>query len=184
MDAADPEHEAVVAVRPGGLRRQLVETLHVAFGAQLMSETTFANRLELVRSATIIDTAVVVGDLTTRAARSGMHPVAASTIQSMYGDLMSCPRRGERNDPVVLLALDWSGAQQELLIGRSPEADAMLSGPKVSRRHARLRFRDGGWFLEDLDSTNGTVVNGAFVTSSALHPGDRLVIGDHHLIVD
>jgi FHA domain len=183
MDAADPEHEAGVAVRPGGVRRQLVETLHVAFGAQLMSETTFANRLELLRSATIIDTAAVVGDLTTRAARSGMHPGAASTIQSMYGDLMS-PPRGERNEPVVLLALDWSGAQEELSIGRSPEADAMLSGPKVSRRHARLRFREGGWFLDDLDSTNGTIVNGARVTSCELHPGDQLVIGEHHLSVD
>jgi FHA domain len=184
MDAADPERKAGTVVRPGGVRQQLIETLHVAFGAQLLSEKTFADRLELVRSSTVIDTAAVVGDLTTRAARSGMHPATASTIQSMYGDLLSAEQDGERSEPVMLLALDWSGAHQELVIGRSPTSDAVLSGPKVSRRHARLRFRDGGWLLEDLDSTNGTIVNGAFVSSCALHPGDRLVIGDHHLTVD
>jgi len=184
MNGSDSVGGAGILGRPGGVRRQLTETLHVAFAAELMSETTFNRRLELVRSARIIDTAAVVGDLTQRAARSGMHPAAATTIQAMFDDLLTAEQDGEQQDPVVLLALDWSGEQHELVIGRNPSSDVMLSGPQVSRRHALLSFRDGAWFVRDLDSTNGTIVNGRSVGSCELHPGDRLVIGGHHLTVD
>jgi len=85
----------------------------------------------------------------------------------------------------ILLALDWNGGQEELVIGRHPGCDVVLPGQAVSRRHARLRFRDGTWILEDLESTNGTVVNGAsLVGRYRLEPGDRLVIGDERLLVD
>jgi pSer/pThr/pTyr-binding forkhead associated (FHA) protein len=84
----------------------------------------------------------------------------------------------------VLLALDWNGAHDELVIGRNPVCDIVLSGPAVSRQHARLNFRDGIWILQDLDSTNGTVVNGALVGRCKLQPGDRVIIGAEQLIVD
>jgi pilus assembly protein CpaF len=54
----------------------------------------------------------------------------------------------------------------------------------VSRRPARLVFRDGGWILQDLGSTNGTLVNGEPAGRCRLQPGDHLVIGDHHLRID
>lgn len=59
-------------------------------------------------------------------------------------------------DQPARLALDWSGAISELILGRRRDCDVVLSDPGVSRRHARLFFRDGSWVLEDLDSTNGT----------------------------
>jgi pSer/pThr/pTyr-binding forkhead associated (FHA) protein len=52
---------------------------------------------------------------------------------------------------------------------------------KVSRRHARVTFRDGQYFLEDLGSTNGTFVNrGKRLspgTRQALNDGDEIIVG-------
>jgi pSer/pThr/pTyr-binding forkhead associated (FHA) protein len=83
-----------------------------------------------------------------------------------------------------LLALDWSGAHNEMLIGRHRSCDVVLSDLSVSRRHARLFFRDGRWILQDLHSTNGTQVNGSRVGRCELRPGDDITIGDEHLSID
>ncbi|MFO0827850.1 MAG: ATP-binding protein [Phycisphaerales bacterium] len=64
------------------------------------------------------------------------------------------------------------------LIGRSTEALA-ITDRSVSRRHAELTPDNGVWFVRDLDSSNGTFLNGQPVLESAsLHPGDRLRCGD------
>jgi pSer/pThr/pTyr-binding forkhead associated (FHA) protein len=60
----------------------------------------------------------------------------------------------------------------------------VLPSGEVSRRHARLRFRDGTWLLQDLESTNGTTVNDVRVGCCQLHPGDRVVLGDARLTID
>jgi pSer/pThr/pTyr-binding forkhead associated (FHA) protein len=83
-----------------------------------------------------------------------------------------------------LLGLDWAGAQQELVVGRDCGCDVVLSDESVSRHHARLRFRDGSWVLQDLDSTNGTLVNGVRVGRCSLRPGDRLTLGTLSLQID
>ncbi len=76
----------------------------------------------------------------------------------------------------------------EILIGRSPDCDACLPDPKVSRRHAVLRQAGGGaapvWELEDLGSANGTSVNGERVTRTRLVPGDIVRIGGSELVFD
>jgi predicted component of type VI protein secretion system len=92
--------------------------------------------------------------------------------------------RPEPQPAAVLLALDWSGAQSEMLIGRHRDCDVVLSALSVSRRHARLFFRDGRWILQDLESTNGTRVNGCRVGRCQLRPGDHVAIGDEHLTID
>ncbi len=83
-----------------------------------------------------------------------------------------------------LLALDWSGACEELLVGRHYACDVVVGDMSVSRKHARLSFRDGHWVLRDLDSTNGTRVNGTRVVRCRLEPGDRLRLGSADLLVD
>ena len=62
----------------------------------------------------------------------------------------------------------------ETVLGRDPECDFMLNDSDVSRQHARVRIDDRGIWLADLDSTNGTKVNGV-----ALHPqkDHRLKLG-------
>jgi pSer/pThr/pTyr-binding forkhead associated (FHA) protein len=86
--------------------------------------------------------------------------------------------------PATLLALDWNGGRDELLVGRHDHCDVVVGHPSVSRKHARLSFRDGRWVLRDLDSTNGTRVNGKRVVRCRLEPGDRLSLGSADLLVD
>ena len=72
----------------------------------------------------------------------------------------------------------------DALVGRHAACDVVLEHPSVSRRHARLSFRDGHWVLRDLDSTNGTRINGRPVVRCRLEPGDRLRLGSAELLVD
>jgi FHA domain-containing protein/uncharacterized protein DUF1707 len=67
------------------------------------------------------------------------------------------------------------GAQ--LVIGRSSACQIVLGDDTVSRRHAELRFDDGRWLLRDLGSSNGTYVNGRFVTEAEVRPGDVIHLG-------
>jgi phosphoserine phosphatase RsbU/P len=71
---------------------------------------------------------------------------------------------------------------QHVVIGRSPNLQLTLDHDTVSRRHAEL-FCDpfGRWWIRDLGSTNGTVVNGERVAEKVLQPGDRIGIGDYSL---
>lgn len=63
-------------------------------------------------------------------------------------------------------------------VGRDPDAEVWLESPRVSREHARIRFRSGAWWLEDLGSANGTRLNGEAVHRPVgLHPGDRIELG-------
>lgn len=65
-------------------------------------------------------------------------------------------------------------------IGRSPENDLVLVEGSLSRDHARIEYRAGRWFIEDLGSRNGTSVNGEllpFARSRPLRTGDRVLLG-------
>jgi len=54
---------------------------------------------------------------------------------------------------------EWTLEPGEYIIGRYPTNDIVLPDPYVSRRHARIFFENDEWYIEDLDSTNGTIVN-------------------------
>lgn len=62
-------------------------------------------------------------------------------------------------------------------IGRGAENDIALADNSVSRYHARIEARDGTYMLTDLNTFNGTIVNGDRVTQKVLQPGDRINIG-------
>jgi pSer/pThr/pTyr-binding forkhead associated (FHA) protein len=62
-------------------------------------------------------------------------------------------------------------------IGRSTGAEFVLDAPLVSRLHCQLSATDAAIQVKDLDSTNGTFVNGNRVTSASLQAGDRLRVG-------
>lgn len=64
-------------------------------------------------------------------------------------------------------------------VGRSPEMDIFLDDTFVSSRHAFIEAIRGGFQIEDLHSTNGTLVNGQEVSGvRQLRPGDQIEIGD------
>lgn len=52
-----------------------------------------------------------------------------------------------------------------ITIGRSPDSSLVIQDDYTSTHHARLEVRGGNWLLRDLDSTNGTTLSGARVTS-------------------
>ncbi len=70
---------------------------------------------------------------------------------------------------------------KEYIIGRTKEADIQLTDERVSRSHASLRWSGSGFALVDLQSTNGTFVNGGKAGSIRLLDGDRIRIGPHDL---
>jgi signal transduction histidine kinase/pSer/pThr/pTyr-binding forkhead associated (FHA) protein len=62
-------------------------------------------------------------------------------------------------------------------VGRDSSNDIRLLDHEVSRQHAELRESDGGYDIIDLNSSNGTFVNGRRITEARLNSGDRLQIG-------
>ncbi len=181
MDTLVRERKNLIMLRPGGERRRLARTLGSAYADGLLSEETFTHRIDALLSARLIEPFRFIGDLRLRRpdrARSRVFATIRTTVSTFRNGAQD-----ERRDG-TLLALDWSGAQGELVIGRSPSCDVVLSDPSVSRRHVRLLYRDGKWVLHDLRSTNGTVLNGERVGRSELRPGDRLSLGDQQLHID
>ena len=50
--------------------------------------------------------------------------------------------------------------KEKTIIGRHPGCDIVVDSGSVSRQHAAIEMKDGGWWVEDLGSRNGTIVNG------------------------
>ncbi len=76
---------------------------------------------------------------------------------------------------------EFSLEKERLLIGRKPENDIQVDNLAVSGQHAAIITILNDSFLEDLDSTNGTFVNGKLVKKHALKHGDIITIGKHEL---
>ncbi|NDJ87372.1 MAG: FHA domain-containing protein [Chloroflexi bacterium] len=68
--------------------------------------------------------------------------------------------------------------KSETILGRSGVCDVQFHDPKVSRQHAILRLRGNAYYIEDMQSTGGTFVNGKRVGSTALRDRDQIRIGD------
>ena len=73
-------------------------------------------------------------------------------------------------------------ARDALVIGRK-EGDLLLDDPLVSSRHCQVLARNGDYVLQDLGSTNGTMVDGRFVREVVLKPGNEVAVGSTRLIL-
>jgi hypothetical protein len=99
--------------------------------------------------------------------------------QAGRGTLRRLARR--RQPPELVLP---SGTKESFTIGRDASCDLVLSDMTVSRAHAGLHRRNGGWLLSDAGSTNGTRVNGWRVTEPVpVRPGDKVSFGTMSLVV-
>ncbi|MSS26338.1 FhaA domain-containing protein [Collinsella sp. WCA1-178-WT-3 (M2)] len=102
---------------------------------------------------------------------------AATSIASN----MASPRAPQR--PLAQLVDVVSGESHnitsaQVTIGRERSvSDIALRDPNVSRRHAQLTFTGSDWSIEDLNSTNGTLVNNRRITRCPLRNGDLLTFG-------
>ncbi|MGH3104794.1 MAG: FHA domain-containing protein [Gaiellaceae bacterium] len=70
---------------------------------------------------------------------------------------------------------------EQTTIGRSPDCGIFLDDVTVSRRHAVLVERDGGYYIEDQGSLNGTFLNRKRIESGRLADGDEVQIGKYRM---
>jgi len=94
------------------------------------------------------------------------------------------------DEPLPSIAVELSNgqsfeyllSQDQIVAGRALECDLILEDLGVSRKHARIFFLAGEWKIEDLQSSNGVLVNGQKVCSASLADGDEAVLGGAHLV--
>lgn len=93
----------------------------------------------------------------------------------------------ERLPPVVGWLVDLDGRQKgrdfrieegKVTLGAATGCQICLDNSFASEQHASLRYADSEYVLTDLDSTNGTFVNGKRISRIALKDGDRIKIGE------
>jgi len=90
-----------------------------------------------------------------------------------FGELL--PKGG--GDPIPLI-------KKRLMIGRRESCDIVLRFGNVSTHHCELTLESGYWFVRDLNSRNGTRVNGYRVTKRRIDPGDILHVAKHQYEVN
>jgi pSer/pThr/pTyr-binding forkhead associated (FHA) protein len=73
--------------------------------------------------------------------------------------------------------LEWPLDRASTVIGRGTAADLVLSEATISRAHALLAYRGDQLFVQDLGSTNGTIVNGVTEQQADLSHDDELKMG-------
>src|SRR5260370_954209 len=68
---------------------------------------------------------------------------------------------------------------QMVTVGRAPDNDVVVGDPATSGRHGRIEVRAGSFWISDLGSTNGTLINGEPVIEKQLSDGDLITIGQN-----
>nr|WP_201294963.1 MULTISPECIES: FHA domain-containing protein [unclassified Nocardiopsis] len=90
-------------------------------------------------------------------------PRPAQRREASAPSYSSRPQRARRNEPTALVVTQGSLkgttvdlSAQPILIGRAPDSTLVITDDYASGRHARVYSDNGRWFVEDLNSTNGT----------------------------
>ncbi len=76
---------------------------------------------------------------------------------------------------------EYNMSKERYTIGRLPDNDVRIDNPTVSGHHSLIINILNDSFLEDLNSTNGTYVNGKLIKKHALQHGDVVTVGKHQL---
>jgi pSer/pThr/pTyr-binding forkhead associated (FHA) protein len=118
------------------------------------------------------------------------HPLCAACTHENRPGAFFCAQCGGKlhfASPTRARLVRMNGAFQDrrielpssvCVLGRDPTATVRLEEESVSKQHARLTLEDGRFTLEDLDSSNGTFVNGRRIHARVeLRPGDLLRLG-------
>jgi ABC transport system ATP-binding/permease protein len=108
----------------------------------------------------------------------GADPAASPTVPDRAED--RSPRQTDRigaRSPTAVHTVE----QVTVTIGRGLENNVVIADPLVSRRHALLRRSGNQWELVDLNSPNGTYVNGARISRAVIGPDDIVGIGHKRL---
>lgn len=73
---------------------------------------------------------------------------------------------------------DYRIASEQVVLGRDHGCDIVIDDSRASARHASVRVREANIFITDLDSSNGTFVNGAQIDRTELEDGAQIKVGD------
>ena len=119
-------------------------------------------------------------------------PEAAPGATMVYRPTTPLPPDGPAPDVALaqeVVTLTVRGKRREItsrrvVIGRSKDCDVQITDPNASRRHAELRQEGSAYWLIDLDSTNGTSVNGHRTARAKLDSGDMITIGSTDLLFE
>jgi CRP-like cAMP-binding protein len=121
------------------------------------------------------------------ATTSGIARTIASSPATIAAPIIEPGRADEgRPAPPAMLTMR-EGAQvgrtdvldgRVVTLGRAIDCEILLPDNGVSRRQCRIRWADDSYLLEDLDSSNGTYVNGSRITTAQLYNGDLIQVGD------
>jgi hypothetical protein len=100
------------------------------------------------------------------------------TVKTRVKASLATPSRLLIVEPVTMRG-STASLETEVVVGRSPECDVTLENdPFASTRHARFFTKDENWYVEDLGSTNGTLVNSHRITApTLLRVDDRVQTG-------
>jgi pSer/pThr/pTyr-binding forkhead associated (FHA) protein len=117
--------------------------------------------------------------------REGQFTCQALLIEGEFGpEPEVAPPAGESPSGAELVLIEdgqrskiFPLERDRVIIGRLADSDVVLSDPGASRRHAEIRRENGQFVLQDLGSTNGTLVNDEAVDERTLQEGDRIGIG-------
>ena len=131
---------------------------------------TFAHRVDQAyRAKTEEELAGLVADL----------PAAGNRVTAFLRRILGgVGRRPVPGPPAVEIEVLLPNSADAVTLGRSRECDVVVGEETVSRFHAELRHGDGNeWTVRDLDSLNGTWLNGARVREARVCRGDVLCLG-------
>ena len=93
----------------------------------------------------------------------------------------------EPEKPREIVTLSVAGRKHavtgtRVVLGRSREADVRISDVNISRKHAEVRHEEDAYWIVDLGSLNGTIVNGKRVDRKRLRDGDRITLGSTEIV--
>jgi Inner membrane component of T3SS, cytoplasmic domain len=147
------------------LRDQAVRRLRRGYCRGVIGTETFERRIELVLTA---DRPAAVRQATRDTAKPSLIGRARLRLTP------AAPTSG---------LLDALASDRPSVIGRSRSCDLVLHDDSVSRRHLMLTVDGGHVVVTDLGSTNGTLLNGRWITQAEARPGDVLRLGEIEFVL-
>lgn len=78
----------------------------------------------------------------------------------------------------------WELREKPMVFGRGQDVENNIDDPEMSRRHFIIEYRNRAYFVKDLETTNGTLVNRRKITEAELKPGDHIQAGQTSFVFE